>query len=108
NAAWIIALQCVEATAVNMFSVHNVIMASAAVGLVGKEANMIRKVLIPASYYLIMTGAIGSVILVGIGLNIGTLVISTILAIIIFSIILNKDYYKNKIKYLKKVGVKGN
>lgn len=108
NAAWIIALQCVGAAAGNMFSVHNVIMASAAVGLVGKEGNIIRKVLIPASYYLIMTGAIGYVILVGIGLNIGTLVISTILAIIIFSIILNKDYYKNKIKYPKKVGVKGN
>src|SRR5699024_9540125 len=105
---WIIALQCVGAAAGNMFSVHNVIMASAAVGLVGKEGNIIRKVLIPASYYLIMTGAIGYVILIRIGLDIWTLLISTIIAIIIFSIILNKDYYKNKIKYPKKVGVKGN
>lgn len=107
NAAWVIALQCVGAAAGNMFSVHNVIMASAAVGLVGKEGNIIRKVLIPASYYLLMTGAIGYVILVGIGLNIGTLVISTVLAIIIFSIILNKDYYKNKVKYPDRVEYPG-
>lgn len=92
--AWVIALQCVGAAAGNMFSVHNVIMASAAVGLVGKEGNIIRKVLIPASYYILLTGAIGYVILVGVGLNIGTFVIAAILGTIFISILVNKGYYK--------------
>jgi len=94
NPVWIVALQCVGAAAGNMFSVHNVIMASAAVGLVGQEGNIIRKVLIPASYYILMTGAIGYVILVGIGLNIGSFVITAILGTIFISILVNGGYYK--------------
>ena len=79
-----------------MFSVHNVILASAAVGLVGREGNIIRKVLIPATYYILMTGAIGYVILVGIGLNAGTLVISAILGTIFIAIFINRGYYKKE------------
>ncbi|WP_240373990.1 L-lactate permease [Bacillus piscicola] len=92
--SWVVALQCVGAAAGNMFSVHNVIMASAAVGLVGKEGNVIRKVIIPASYYILMTGAIGYVLLVGVGLNLGSFVIAAILGTIFISIFINKGYYK--------------
>lgn len=94
--SWVIALQSVGAAAGNMFSVHNVITAAAAVGLVGKEGYIIRKVLIPASYYILLTGAIGYVILSGFALNIGSLVIVAIFSIIFISIWMNKDYYKNQ------------
>lgn len=96
---WIVALQCVGAAAGNMFSVHNVITAAAAVGLVGQEGSIIRKILIPAAYYLLLTGAIGYVILIGIGFNIGMFIIAAILIIIISAILMNQGYYKKDVSY---------
>lgn len=92
--SWIISLQAVGAGAGNMFSIHNVITAAAAVGLVGREGEILRKALVPALYYIILTGAIGSVILLGFGLNIGSLVTVLIFGMIVISICMNKDYYK--------------
>lgn len=96
---WVVALQCVGAAAGNMFSVHNVITAAAAVGLVGQEGSIIRKILVPAAYYIILTGAIGYVILIGIGFNIGTFVIAAIFIIIISAILVNQGYYKREVSY---------
>ena len=47
DATWIVALQAVGGAAGNMICVHNVVAASAVVGLVGKEGTVIRKTLIP-------------------------------------------------------------
>jgi len=47
----------------NMICVHNVVAASAVVGLQGKEGLLIRKTLIPMTYYLIVSAAIGFVLL---------------------------------------------
>lgn len=99
NTLWVVALQCVGAAAGNMFSVHNVITAAAAVGLVGQEGSIIRKILIPAAYYIILTGAIGYVILIGIGFNIGTFVIAAILVILMTAILVNQGYYKREVSY---------
>lgn len=99
NTLWVVALQCVGAAAGNMFSVHNVITAAAAVGLVGQEGSIIRKILVPAAYYIILTGAIGYVILIGIGLNIGTFVIAAILIILMTAILVNQGYYKREVSY---------
>lgn len=87
--SWILALQTVGAAAGNMFSVHNVITAAAAVGLVGREGEILRKVLLPGFYYLILTGAIGFVILMGIGLNVGTFLIIAIYTTVILAIYIN-------------------
>jgi lactate permease len=46
-------------TAGNMICVHNVVAASAVVGLPGKEGSLIRKTLIPMIYYLIAAALIG-------------------------------------------------
>ncbi|WP_202077521.1 L-lactate permease [Caldalkalibacillus salinus] len=56
---WIVALQAVGGAAGNMICVHNVVAASAVVGLVGKEGAVIRKTLIAFLYYALMAGSIG-------------------------------------------------
>jgi lactate permease len=56
---WIVALQAVGGAAGNIICVHNVVAASAVVGLVGKEGAVIRKTLIPFVYYALITGSIG-------------------------------------------------
>ena len=55
----IVALQAVGGAAGNMICVHNVVAASAVVGLSGKEGSIIRKTLIPMTYYLIAAALIG-------------------------------------------------
>jgi len=59
----IVALQAVGGAAGNMICVHNVVAASAVVGLLGMEGLLIRKTLIPMTYYLIFAVIIGIVML---------------------------------------------
>ncbi|MDT8429577.1 MAG: L-lactate permease [Pseudomonadales bacterium] len=56
---WIVALQAVGGAAGNIICVHNVVAASAVVGLVGKEGAVIRKTLLPFLYYAGTAGALG-------------------------------------------------
>ncbi|MFM1895415.1 MAG: hypothetical protein RLZZ385_489 [Pseudomonadota bacterium] len=56
---WIVALQAVGGAAGNIICVHNVVAASAVVGLIGREGAVIRKTLLPFAYYALMTGSIG-------------------------------------------------
>ncbi|MBN2216685.1 MAG: L-lactate permease [Pirellulales bacterium] len=55
----IVALQAIGGAAGNMICVHNVVAASATVGLLGQEGALIRRTLIPTAYYLVAAGAIG-------------------------------------------------
>jgi len=59
----IVALQAVGGAAGNMICVHNVVAASAVVGLLGREGLVIRKTLIPMTYYLIVAAIIGIILL---------------------------------------------
>jgi lactate permease len=59
----IVALQAVGGAAGNMICVHNVVAASAVVGLVGKEGLLIRKTIIPMIYYLAMAVFVGFMML---------------------------------------------
>ncbi|MGR3764482.1 L-lactate permease [Rossellomorea sp. NS-SX7] len=59
DATWIVALQAVGGAAGNMICVHNVVAASAVVGLVGKEGTVIRKTLLPFAYYALFAGSLG-------------------------------------------------
>jgi lactate permease len=61
----IIALQAVGAAAGNMVAIHNVVAASATVGLLGREGATLRKTVIPTFYYLVMTGLIGMLVIYG-------------------------------------------
>ena len=60
---FIVALQAVGGAAGNMICIHNVVTASATVGLHGREGAVIRKTLIPTTYYLLAAGAIGCLVL---------------------------------------------
>lgn len=59
----IVALQAVGGAAGNMITVHNVVAAAAVVGLMDREGEIIRKTLIPLTYYLIMAAIIGVVLI---------------------------------------------
>lgn len=65
SSVMIIALQAVGAAAGNMIAIHNVVAASATVGLLGREGATLRKTIIPTFYYLMMTGLIGLVVIYG-------------------------------------------
>lgn len=56
---WIVALQAVGGAAGNTICVHNVVAASAVVGLAGREGTVIRKTLLVFTYYALLLGAIG-------------------------------------------------
>jgi lactate permease len=55
----IVALQAVGAAAGNMVAIHNVVAASATVGLLGQEGQTLRRTIIPTIYYCLLTGIIG-------------------------------------------------
>ena len=59
----IVALQAVGGAAGNMICIHNVVAASAVVGLLGKEGLIIRKTLIPMLYYLGAAALVGFLLL---------------------------------------------
>ena len=63
DATWMVALQAVGGAAGNVICVHNVVVASAVVGLSGREGEVIRKTLLVFVYYALAAGVIGFVFL---------------------------------------------
>jgi lactate permease len=61
SAAMVVALQAVGAAAGNMIAIHNVVAASATVGLLGQEGATLRKTILPTLYYLLVVGTLGLV-----------------------------------------------
>ncbi len=59
SGAMIVAIQAVGAAAGNMVAIHNVVAASATVGLLGREGVTLRKTVWPTLYYVLFTGVIG-------------------------------------------------
>jgi len=86
---WIVALQAVGGASGNIICVHNVVAASAVVGLIGKEGAVIRKTLLPFFYYALITGAIGyGIVNIGSGpLNAGFVVAGLVVAFMIYLIV---------------------
>jgi lactate permease len=58
SSALIVAVQAIGAAAGNMVAIHNVVAASATVGLLGREGSILRKTVWPALYYVLFTGLI--------------------------------------------------
>lgn len=65
GATIVVTLQAVGGAAGNMICVHNVVAASATVGLTDKEGDLIRKTLIPMAYYVVQAGLIGMGLIFG-------------------------------------------
>ena len=80
---WVVALQAVGGAAGNMICVHNVVAASAVVGLLGREGSVIRLTLVPFVYYALLPGSVGYLIVwysqTGI-LNAGSVLVALIAA----------------------------
>ena len=57
--SFMVSLQAVGAAAGNMIAIHNVVAASATVGLLGREGLVLRKTIIPTVYYCLFAGSIG-------------------------------------------------
>ncbi len=55
----ILGLQALGGAAGNMITVHNVVAASATVGLVGREGLLIRRTIYPMLYYVVAAGLLG-------------------------------------------------
>ncbi|MDT8861527.1 L-lactate permease [Alkalihalobacillus sp. MEB130] len=85
TASTVVALQAVGGAAGNMICVHNVVAASAAAGLLGKEGIIIRKTIIPTAFYVFLAGGVGFVFLNGIGFNLGTVMVAIVLVGIVFA-----------------------
>ncbi len=58
SGAMLVAVQAVGAAAGNMIAIHNVVAASATVGLLGREGQTLRMTIIPTLYYVLMAGLI--------------------------------------------------
>jgi lactate permease len=58
STAIIVAGQAIGAAAGNMIAIHNVVAASATVGLLGQEGATLRKTIWPTLYYVFFTGLI--------------------------------------------------
>jgi len=58
-----VALGAVGAAAGNMIAIHNVVAASATVGYLGKEGDVIRLTIIPTLYYILMVGILGLLVI---------------------------------------------
>ncbi len=86
---WVVALQAVGGAAGNMICVHNVVAASAVVGLLGREGLVIRQTFLPFVCYAGITGAIGCWILwsgwTGF-INLGSIIAATVFGIASISI----------------------
>jgi len=59
---WVVALQAVGGAAGNVICVHNVVAASAVVGMVGREGEVIRKTTLLFLYYVLVAGILGLIL----------------------------------------------
>jgi lactate permease len=50
-----------------MIAIHNVVAASATVGLLGQEGQTIRRTIIPTLYYCVFAGILGLIAIYGLG-----------------------------------------
>lgn len=66
SGAMIVSLQAVGAAAGNMIAIHNVVAASATVGLLGQEGDTLRRTIIPTLYYVLLVGLMGLIAIYGI------------------------------------------
>lgn len=59
SGALMVALQAIGAAAGNMIAIHNVVAASATVGLLGQEGRTLRRTILPTIYYVFAVGVLG-------------------------------------------------
>jgi lactate permease len=92
----VVAAQAVGGAAGNMITVHNVVAASATVGLLGREGALIRKTILPMTYYLLLTGSLTFVWIYGLGFNLGTIGLLILIGILVALAVVGKRSAKRR------------
>ena len=69
STALVVAVQAIGAAAGNMVAIHNVVAASATVGLLGREGTTLRKTVWLTLYYVLFTGLIALFAIYGLGIG---------------------------------------
>lgn len=88
----VVAAQAVGGAAGNMVAVHNVVAASATVGLLGREGIILRKTALPMLVYSLGAGALASIVIYGVGFNLG----STIFALLLIALLITYFSLRNR------------
>lgn len=74
------AAQAVGGAGGNPIAIHNIVAASATVGLLGREGDLLRKTVIVTTYYCLAGGTVAYLFIHGVGLNLGTLMLVLLVA----------------------------
>ncbi|MFD1846973.1 L-lactate permease, partial [Arthrobacter flavus] len=80
----VVAAQAVGGAGGNPIAIHNIVAASATVGLLGREGDLLRKTILVTLYYCVAAGAVVSLFIFGLGLNLGTFVLAALLIALVF------------------------
>ncbi|MBP2218057.1 L-lactate permease [Arthrobacter sp. CAN_C5] len=80
----VVAAQAVGGAGGNPIAIHNIVAASATVGLLGREGDLLRKTILVTLYYCVAAGAVASLFIFGLGLNLGTFVLAALLIGLVF------------------------
>ncbi|MGP9783364.1 lactate permease [Arthrobacter sp. MYb224] len=75
----IVAAQAVGGAGGNPISIHNIVAASATVGLLGREGDLLRKTILVTIYYCLAGGTLSFLFIHGLGLNAGTIMLAVLL-----------------------------
>lgn len=79
----VVAAQAAGGAGGNPVAIHNIVAASATVGLLGKEGDLIRKTALITAYYCLAAGAISYLWIYGIGLNLGLVQLLALVAVLV-------------------------
>lgn len=86
NPELVVAAQAVGGAGGNPVSIHNIVAASATVGLLGREGDLLRQAIVVTVYYCLAGGIVTYLMIHGLGLNIGTvmmvLFVATLAAVV--------------------------
>ncbi|KUG61958.1 lactate permease [Kocuria rosea subsp. polaris] len=76
----VVAAQAIGGAGGNPIAIHNIVAASATVGLLGREGDLLRKTIIVTTYYCLAGGAVAYLFIHGVGLNLGTVMLVLLVA----------------------------
>ncbi|WP_295627795.1 L-lactate permease [uncultured Corynebacterium sp.] len=74
----IVATQAIGGAGGNPIAIHNIVAASATVGLLGREGDLLRQTILVTTYYCLAGGAVAYLFINGFGLNLGTVMLAMI------------------------------
>ncbi|MEU3847674.1 L-lactate permease [Micrococcus terreus] len=76
----VVAAQAVGGAGGNPISIHNIVAASATVGLLGREGDLLRQTILVTTYYCLAGGVVAYLFIHGLGANPGTIMLILLLA----------------------------